>query len=84
MKRSLIVVAGLLLAFMMPLAAPAQLDEPAVLEGAVRHRLVIDEAFVKSLPATTINVTFETDKGKSSGRYTGVLLWSLMLVLSMT
>jgi Bacterial extracellular solute-binding protein len=40
--------------------AVAQPDEPAVLEGAVRHRLVLDEAFVKSLPATTIDVTFET------------------------
>jgi hypothetical protein len=78
MRRSLIVVTGLLLAFMMPQAAPAQSDEPAVLEGAVRQRLVLDEAFVKSLPAITIDVTFETDKGKSSGRYTGVLLWSLL------
>jgi hypothetical protein len=43
----------------MPAAAPAQPDEPAVLEGAVRHRLVLDEAFVKSIPA---DVTFETDK----------------------
>jgi hypothetical protein len=33
---------------MMPAAAPAQPDEPAVLEGAVKHRLVLDEAFVKS------------------------------------
>jgi hypothetical protein len=71
LRGSLIVVAGLLLAFMMPAAAPAQPDEPAVLEGAVSHRLVLDEAFVKSIPA---DVTFETDKGKSSGRYTGVLL----------
>jgi hypothetical protein len=39
----------MLLAFMMPAAAPAQPDEPAVLEGAARHRLVLDEAFVKSL-----------------------------------
>ena len=78
MRRSLIVVAGLLLALMMPEAAPAQPDEPAVLEGAVNHRLVLDETFVKSLPATAIDVTFETDKGKSSDRYTGVLLWSLL------
>jgi hypothetical protein len=62
MRRSLVVVAGLLLAFTMPEAAPAQSDEPAVLEGEVRQRLVLDEAFVKSLPAITIDVTFETDK----------------------
>jgi hypothetical protein len=49
-----------------------------VLEGAVGHRLVLDEALVKSLPAVTTDVSFETDKGKSSGRYTGVLLWSLL------
>jgi hypothetical protein len=78
MRRSLIVVAGLLLALMMPEAVPAQPDEPAVLEGTVSHRLVLDDAFIKSLPATTVDVTFETDKGKSSGRYTGVLLWSLL------
>ena len=78
-------VAGLLLAFMMPRAAPAQSDEPAVLEGAVKQRLVLDEAIFKSLPAITIDVTFETDKGKSSGRYTGVFfgLCSKMLALSM-
>jgi hypothetical protein len=26
----------------------------------------------------TVDVTFETDKGEKSGRYTGVLLWSLI------
>jgi len=49
-----------------------------VLEGAVKQQLVLDEAFLKSFPATTIDVTFETGQGKSSGRYTGVLLWSLL------
>jgi hypothetical protein len=33
---------------------------------------------LKSLPSTTINVTFETGNGKSSGHYTGVLLWTLL------
>jgi hypothetical protein len=78
MRRALVVAAGLLLGLMTPVATSAQSDEPAVLEGAVTHRLVLDEAFVKSLPATTVDVTFETDKGRSSGGYTGVLLWSLL------
>jgi hypothetical protein len=26
----------------------------------------------------TVDVTFETDQGEKSGRYTGVLLWSLI------
>jgi hypothetical protein len=33
---------------------------------------------LKSLPSTTIDVTFETGNGKSSGHYTGVLLWTLL------
>jgi hypothetical protein len=78
MRRSLVVIAGLLLAVMVPDLGSAQPGEPAVLEGAVRQRLVLDEALVKSLPAIAIDVTFETDKGKSSGHYIGVPLWSLL------
>jgi hypothetical protein len=30
------------------------------------------------LPAVTVDVTFETGEDRKSGRYTGVLLWSLI------
>jgi hypothetical protein len=53
-------------------------SQPAVLNGAVKQNLVLDDAFLKSLPAVTIEVTFETGQGKKSGRYTGVLLWTLL------
>jgi hypothetical protein len=71
-------VAALFLAVMIPEAGSAQSPEPAVVEGAVQQRLILDEAFLKSPPAITINVIVETGKGKSSASYTGVLLWSLL------
>jgi hypothetical protein len=54
-----------------PLATPA-------LQGSVQRRLVLDKTLLESLPAVTVDVTFETDQGEKSGRYTGVLLWSLI------
>ena len=56
----------------------SQSPEPAALEGAVKQRLVLDKNLLKSLPAMTIDVTFETGNGRSSGHYTGVLLWSVL------
>src|SRR5262249_58262035 len=35
-------------------------------------------AVLKSFTAVTVDVNFETDKSEKSGRYTGVLLWSLI------
>jgi hypothetical protein len=42
------------------------------------QRLVLDQTLLQSLPAVTIDVTFETAQGSKSGRYTGVLLWTLL------
>jgi len=56
----------------------SQASEPAVVEGAVKQRLILDEALLTSLPAVAIDVTFETGQGKKSGRYTGVPLWALL------
>jgi len=47
-------------------------------QGTVKQRLVLDDALLKSMPAVTIDVTFETGQGKKSGLYTGVLLWTLL------
>jgi hypothetical protein len=54
-----------------PLAAP-------IVEGSVQQQLVLDKALLESFSPVTVDVTFETDKGEKSGRYTGVLLWSLI------
>jgi len=56
-------------------------SEPAAaptLEGSVQQRLVLDKTLLESFTPVTIDVTFKTDKGEKSGRYTGVLLWSLI------
>ena len=52
--------------------------EAPVLQGVVKQRLVLDEAFLKSLPTTSIDVTFETGQGRRSGTHVGVLLWLLV------
>ena len=39
----------------------------AVLRGAVKQELVLDETLLKSLPAVTVDVSFETGEGKKSG-----------------
>ena len=39
---------------------------------------MLDEALLKSLPATTVDVTYETSEGKKSVSFTGVLLWALL------
>jgi hypothetical protein len=76
MRLSRVAVAALLLAVGAP--ALAWSEDRAVLKGAVKQELVLDEALLKSLPAVTVDVTFETGEGKKSGRYTGVLLWALV------
>ena len=72
----------LLLAFLLTVLAigPGHSEprEAPVLQGAVKQRLVLDEALLKSLPTTSIDVSFETGQGKRSGRYIGVLLWLLL------
>jgi hypothetical protein len=78
MRPSLVTIAALFLAVMTPESGRAQSPEPPALEGAVKQRLVLDKNLLKSLPTMTIDVTFEAGNGKSSGRYTGVLLWSVL------
>ena len=77
MKLSSVLIAAFLAAIN-PSLSWTQSSQPAVLQGAVKQRLVLDEALLKSLPAVTIDVTFETGQDKKSGRYTGVLLWALL------
>jgi len=73
-----VLVAVILMATTADIHARSESTQPAVLQGAVKQHLVLDDALLKSLPAVTIDVTFETGQGKKSGRYTGVLLWTLL------
>jgi hypothetical protein len=78
MKLSWVATAALFLAVIAPGLALSEVAEPPVLRGAVKQQLVLDEALLKSLPATTVDVTYETGEGKKSGSYRGVLLWALL------
>ena len=64
----------MLLAVVMLDVESAHATETAVLEAKVGQRLVLDDPLVRSLPAITVDVTFETGSGKVSRRYTGALL----------
>ena len=76
--RPRFVLSAACLAVMVSSLAWSESPQSAVVQGTVKERLVLDEAFLKSFPTVTIDVTFETGQGKKSGRYTGVLLWALL------
>jgi hypothetical protein len=78
MSFARVAMAVLLLAAVSPTLAAGEGPEPAVLRGAVKQELVLDEALLTSLPQVSVDVSFETGEGKKSGRYTGVLLWTLL------
>ena len=67
-----VAMTALLLAVIAP--AVAWGEDRAVLRGSVKQELILDEALLKSLPAVTVDVTFETgdrvrtDTGKD-GRF---------------
>jgi hypothetical protein len=76
--RLIPIAATLCLIGITPGGGRAQSAEAPILEGEVKQRLVLDDRLLKSFPAVTIDVTFETGEGKKSGRYTGALLWSVI------
>jgi hypothetical protein len=68
-RKTFVVAAAMCLA---ALTFDASRGEPAtapLVLGAVHNRLVLDGELLKSLPAVTIDVTFETGEGKKSGHY---------------
>ena len=77
-RLSSVIIATFLLVALAGVHAWSEASEPAVLEGVVKQRLVLDEALLQSLTPITIEVSFETAQGSKSGRYTGVLLWTLL------
>jgi hypothetical protein len=70
------ILASTVIAFvLLPVAAFAQ---SATLNGMVKTPLTLDQATLSAFTPTTINISFETSKGKETGTYTGVLLWDLL------
>ncbi len=55
-------------------AAPA----PPVIKGEVEQPVQLTRAFLKSLPAVTVDVQYQTEHGPESGQYVGVPLWFLL------
>jgi hypothetical protein len=78
MKLSCVVTTALLMAVIAPAVCRGESAAPAILRGAVKQELVLDETLLKSLPPITVDVSFETGAGKKSGTYTGVLLWAFL------
>src|SRR5262245_3387106 len=78
MRLARAALAALLLTILAPAPVLGEDSKPAVLRGAVKQELVLDETLLRSLPAVTIDVSFETSQGKKSGSFTGVLLWALL------
>ena len=76
--RLISIAAALCLVGITPGGGRAQSAGALILEGAVRQRLILDDRLLKSFPAVTIDVTFETGEGKKTGRYTRALLWSVI------
>jgi hypothetical protein len=67
-----------LLSVVAPALALGEAAKPAVLRGAVKQELVLDETLLRSLPSVNLDVSFDTGEGRKSGSYTGVLLWTLV------
>jgi hypothetical protein len=78
MRLRRVAITATFLAVIAPVIGWSEQTGPAVLRGAVRKQLAIDEALLKSLPSVTVAVTFEGGQGKKCGSYTGVLLWALL------
>jgi hypothetical protein len=78
MTLARLAVVAALLSVVAPSLVLGEAAKPAALLGAVKQELVLDETLLKSLPSVTIEVSFDTGEGRTSGSYTGVLLWTLV------
>jgi hypothetical protein len=78
MTLARLAVVAALLSAVAPVLALGEATKPAVLRGAVKQELVLDETLLRSLPSVNVDVSFDTGEGRKSGSYTGVLLWTLV------
>jgi len=60
------------------LASPAFADDSVAIGGQVQHPGPVTVADLQKLPATTVSISFMTDKGQESATYTGALLWTVL------
>jgi DMSO/TMAO reductase YedYZ molybdopterin-dependent catalytic subunit len=77
MMRSMRLLAPFLLAVALAasaLAAPAELT----LDGAVKTPLHVTAADLQGMPATELDVSFDTEHGPTKAHFTGVALWALL------
>jgi len=66
-------------ALLVCLAIPAFADDAAVaVGGQVQHPGPVTIADLQKLPATSVPVSFATDKGPEGATYTGALLWTVI------
>ena len=63
--RPRFVLSAACLAVMVSSLAWSKSPQSAVVQGTVKERLVLDEAFLKSFPTVTIDVTFETGRARN-------------------
>jgi hypothetical protein len=79
LKMSKLAAAWLAAVLLMAVMPARAADMTAVsLAGAVTRPTQISAADLATRPATTVSVSFQTDRGPESARYTGALLWTLI------
>lgn len=62
-------------------AAPAAAATPNAvlsLEGRIKHPQRLDAEALRQLPAESVQVSFQTDRGPLTASFTGVRLWALL------
>jgi Oxidoreductase molybdopterin binding domain len=66
-------------AFLICFASAATAQEASVaVAGQVQHPMTLTVADLQKLPATTVPISFMTDKGQESASYTGALLLTVI------
>ena len=48
------------------------------IDGSVRNPQIITVEDIRDLPATRVNVAYQTKQGEATASFTGVLLWTLL------
>jgi DMSO/TMAO reductase YedYZ molybdopterin-dependent catalytic subunit len=77
MRRARLYLAAIVVAIAPGIATAG--DQPALsIEGRVKHPRRFDFEALRKLPAETVQVSFEGERGAQSSSFTGVRLWTLL------